>query len=168
MNLCPMKGTFCKAVSPHSPLTQFPFPFPYHLISGDVPRGYPCAQSAPRRRRRGRRSRRTRRSRQESCHCQTVSMSVPNTPPISILHSHPPSPSRPPCPHSNLGSGGNPQLRRRLDGPPANVWLDLVPAPCQPSILPSLPASPSRILKRTWGHKRSGRCGTPSATPTGR
>lgn len=65
MNLCPIIGTFCKAVSPHSPLT----PLPCHLISKDVPRGYPCAQSAPRRRRRARRSRRMRRSRQASNHC---------------------------------------------------------------------------------------------------
>ena len=136
MNLCPMKGTFCKVVSPHSPLTPFPFPFPYHLISGDVPRGYPCAQLAPRRRRRGRRSRRTRRSRQESCHCQTVSMSVPNTSSISILHSHPPSPSRPPCPRSHLRSGGTHSFVVDLTvHPPMFGWI-LYLRPVSPPFLP--------------------------------
>jgi hypothetical protein len=85
MNLSPMKGTFCKAVSPQSPLT----PLPDHLISRDVPRGYPCAQSAPLRRRRARRSRRSRRSRQESCHCLPLAFLSQTPRPISILHSHP-------------------------------------------------------------------------------
>lgn len=85
MNLCPITGTFCKPVSPHSPLT----PLPCHLISEDVPRGCPCAQSAPRRRRRARRSRRTRRSRQASSHCLSSACLSQTPHPVSISYPHP-------------------------------------------------------------------------------
>lgn len=134
MNLCPITGTFCKVVSSYSPLT----PSPCHPISRNVPRGYPCAQSAPRRRRRARRSRQSRRTRQASCH-YLPSVCPSQTPRlISISYSHPGR--RALIPISDRGETHSLVVALTVH-PPMFGWI-LYLRPVSPPFLP-LSASPS-------------------------